>query len=291
MRRYKKIFAVLKYRSLRLFEVTKLRIQGRLRGIGRERIPITFSTQKEWEPEILKSIDNKQYAVRLLAFNKIKPEPKNVLVALTVEDQILLSTAGDSNLTNHYFLSPPQTAIEICDDKWTFCEWMMNQGFESNIPPITKFEDQIDYPYILKKRVDAFGRNAHIIRERSDLEAIEVSDPSEYYKQAYIIDDHEYTCHILYKDGCIEFSKTLCFQYKSNYYVKGVQCAYSSRTELDSCLFLDLFGSILAAMDFNGICCFNYKLIEGQCYIFEINPRVGASLLPYLNEVVRKYRN
>jgi predicted ATP-grasp superfamily ATP-dependent carboligase len=54
-------------------------------------------------------------------------------------------------------------------------------------------------------------------------------------------------------------------------------------TSLCRSRFLGLFARVVAVLDFNGICCVNYKLHRGVPKILEINPRIGASLCPYLN--------
>ncbi len=54
-----------------------------------------------------------------------------------------------------------------------------------------------------------------------------------------------------------------------------------------SCPYLDVFSSILAAIGFNGLCCFNYKVANGLPMILEINPRFGGSLSPFFFSFVR----
>lgn len=46
----------------------------------------------------------------------------------------------------------------------------------------------------------------------------------------------------------------------------------------DKCEFLGLFSDILNLIDFNGLFCFNFKIVDDVPMIFEINPRLGWSL-------------
>jgi hypothetical protein len=39
-------------------------------------------------------------------------------------------------------------------------------------------------------------------------------------------------------------------------------------------------------LNFQGLCCFNYKLVDGQPVIFELNPRFGGSLPRDINRML-----
>jgi D-alanine-D-alanine ligase-like ATP-grasp enzyme len=49
---------------------------------------------------------------------------------------------------------------------------------------------------------------------------------------------------------------------------------------------MDLFAQMLAALGFSGLCCVNYKLVDGNPMIFEINPRCGFSLCAHFPQVL-----
>jgi carbamoylphosphate synthase large subunit len=40
-----------------------------------------------------------------------------------------------------------------------------------------------------------------------------------------------------------------------------------------------VFNKIIKALNFTGFCNFDYRIRNGQIYIFEINPRYGASFV------------
>lgn len=56
------------------------------------------------------------------------------------------------------------------------------------------------------------------------------------------------------------------------------------------CPYLDLFAEILRTIQFEGLCCVNYKVAQGQPYLLEINPRFGGSLAPYFFSFIRHLR-
>jgi carbamoylphosphate synthase large subunit len=51
---------------------------------------------------------------------------------------------------------------------------------------------------------------------------------------------------------------------------------------------LNLFAAMLRSINFDGLCCINYKIVDGRPFIFEINPRFGASLVPWFPIFVRR---
>ena len=53
-------------------------------------------------------------------------------------------------------------------------------------------------------------------------------------------------------------------------------------TRIAKCKCLATFSSILTAIGYEGLCCFDYKIANGKPKIFEINPRFGGSLGNYL---------
>jgi hypothetical protein len=83
---------------------------------------------------------------------------------------------------------------------------------------------------------------------------------------------------VLYKGGRVVCATTLEFTFDREVFIKGRE-PDCGRAVVD-CAHLDRFGSILAMIGFEGLCCFNYKLLGKQPLIFEINPRFGASLSP-----------
>ena len=135
------------------------------------------------------------------------------------------------------------------------------------------------YPYILKKRIDEWGANSHIVHCAAQ-EALYADKlvAADYFRQEYIQGKTEYTSHILFKQGRVVCSTTLEFMFENAIFIKGRE-PDCGRTVCE-CTYLELFGRILASIGFEGLCCFNYKVLDKQPMIFEINPRFGASLGP-----------
>ena len=57
---------------------------------------------------------------------------------------------------------------------------------------------------------------------------------------------------------------------------------------ISQCDYLDKFSAILNSIGYEGLCCFDYKVINGKPQIFEINPRFGGSLSAYFFTFLKK---
>jgi predicted ATP-grasp superfamily ATP-dependent carboligase len=179
---------------------------------------------------------------------------------------------------------PSMRAILLCDDKYLLNQRLAANGFDSFVP---RMGDTQTYPYILKKRIDAWGANTHIISnpEQEKTFSDKIADP-DYFKQQLITGPFEYATHIIFKDGRIVCCLSVEYKFSKERPIKGKDLpAYST---LCPCPYLDLFSEVLSCIGFNGLCCVNYKVHENRPYIFEINPRFGLSLGPYFFAFIRR---
>ena len=103
-----------------------------------------------------------------------------------------------------------------------------------------------------------------------------------YIIQEYIVNPIEYVTLIVFKNNNIIESITYQYNYNSNKYVKGA-ISESDRDKITKInleqQYLDVFKNILSSLEYNGICNFNFKIKDGNLKIFEINPRLGGSLM------------
>ena len=143
------------------------------------------------------------------------------------------------------------------------------------------------YPYILKKRIDAWGKNTFIITNAYiEQEFAHLLRDPDYFTQELIPGQCEYATHIVFKENKIACSINIEHAFSSNTPIKGKdQRIYS---KICHCPFLDLFSSILMLIGFEGLCCINYKVNRNIPHILEINPRFGGSLRPYFFSFIRQ---
>ncbi len=183
------------------------------------------------------------------------------------------------------FPLPTAETVRLCDDKYEFNQALVRAGLGRYIPKMARVP-MLTHPYILKKRIGEWGNGCYIIRNKDDEEAQRerILDPT-YFCQEFITGSTEFATHILFVDGKIVKALNIKYELTGQAPIKG-QDAERLRV-ICRCKYLNLFAHVLRAVKFEGLCCVNYKVAEGQPFLLEINPRFGGSLAPYFFSFVR----
>ena len=237
---------------------------------------ILFSNKEDWADSIKMGLKFTNYTVTFEKFSRDNIVNYDLVIPLTIEDLLFLNEVKDL-VKNNPIPIPKKESILLCDNKFLFNQMLINKGFEKYIP---KMNGNIHYPYILKKNVDIFGNNSHIIYNSLDEKKhSKILIDSNYFKQELISESNEYATHILFKNHKIIYALNIKYVFEIEFPIKGKDKPIY--TKICSCPYLDLFSSILELIDFEGLCCFNYKISNDIPKIFEINPRFGGSLARY----------
>jgi carbamoylphosphate synthase large subunit len=142
-------------------------------------------------------------------------------------------------------------------------------------------------PYIVKRKVAHMGMDCYVIdtpeKEKEHLHEINHPD---FFCQEIVPGKKEYATHLIFRDGKMVCALNVVYIFSTPFYVKGVDKFIGNK--IGKCPHLDLFTDILNAINFEGICCFNYKEIDGKPYVFEINPRFGGSLSMFFFAFLRR---
>jgi len=94
----------------------------------------------------------------------------------------------------------------------------------------------------------------------------------------YIAGLQEYATHILCKNGKVLNHITYQHNFTHDYFILGREKVY---TELSYCSSktLLIMKTILERINYSGFCCFDYKVLNDKPIFFEINARMGYSLV------------
>jgi hypothetical protein len=226
-----------------------------------------------------------RYTPHHITFAELSPEnvkKHDLVVPLTINDLKHLNGMRPLIVNNPLPIAEIDR-IELCDDKYRFNKKLIENGFAEYVP---KMAGSIVFPYMVKKRIDAWGESCHIVADTTvEKELSDIINNPEYFCQRIIPGHQEYATHILFKDKKIICSMNVRYSFNKDIPIKGKD-KHSSQILCD-CPFLDLFASILAMIGFEGLCCVNYKVVKNQPYILEINPRFGGSLSRYFFSFVR----
>ena len=243
-----------------------------------DKLKILFSRKPGWEKNITIKLEG--YKIFFNDFDEVNLNEYDLIIPLTLYAQKYYNNS--SHKLPSKIIVPSNYCINLCDDKVLFNKFLTEKGFADFVPKTTNISN---YPYILKPRVGQWGTDISIIRNRQD-EIINNNKikSTDYFKQDYINGNEEYTTHIIMKDRKIIFCRTLKFNFTVQEYVKGRGTKSSSIKEVDHSKYKKLFLDVLVSMDYQGICCFNYKIVNSQPLIFEVNPRYGGSMTYFIKE-------
>lgn len=238
---------------------------------------ILLSEKESWNEHFIESADHAKHRLTCTSFDQtLDLKRYDLVLPLTIEDQKFLLEHYPQYLGKKYFV-PTVEVMDRCDDKLLFNEYLTKVHLDDFIPA---FGNHLRPPYIIKKRVAAWGQHCHIIQSKEEEHSfISLLHQPEYFKQALVSGKKEYTMHFLYWEGKLIFDFTIEFTYQTDLFIKG---APNPTTEAHSTfadqVFRKTFCSILSALDYQGFGCINYKIDNYSPIIFEINPRIGASL-------------
>ena len=248
---------------------------------------ILFSGMPKWSNAINEGFRRLPHQVEFGPITEESFQRYDIVVPLslpTIEEARRYSTLNRKALPQ-----PTTESVRLCDDKYEFNQALIKAGFGLYIPRM--FEGvELKPPYILKKRTGAWGIGSYIIRNHDDEQAQlgRITAP-EYFCQELIPGPVEFATHILFIGSRIVKALNIKYEFGSDTPIKG-QNSDLLHQVVHRCPYLKLFTRILQTIQFEGLCCVNYKVAKGQPFLLEINPRFGGSLAPYFFSFVRHLR-
>lgn len=242
----------------------------------RKRTTILFSSGTGLEKAIKRGFFLTKHEILFEQFNTDTLSKADIVVPLTIPDLLYLDK-NRALIRDNPICIPTSESVLLCDDKSRFNSFLIENGFQQVIPAMG---DELGFPYLLKKKVDIYGSHCYLITDEfTEREHIEEEESSKFFKQKIIPGRNEYVCHILFCERNIEQSLCIHYEFDKDIPIKGKDSLLYY--EIANCPYLELFSDILRKINFEGICCFNYKIVNGNPFIFEINPRFGGSLSSY----------
>ena len=247
---------------------------------------ILFSEKPDWADEIKRGFRRLPHQVEFGSITEDSFQRYDIVVPLTLA--ALEEARRHSPRQKNALPLPSAESVRLCNDKYEFNQVLIEGGFGRYIPKMAQGL-ALTPPYILKKRIGWWGTDCYIIRNRHDEESQrERITDSKYFCQEFIPGATEFAMHILFVDGRIVKALNIKYAFGTETPIKG-QDSHLLKV-VHRCPYLDLFARVLRTVQFEGLCCVNYKVANGQPFLLEINPRFGGSLAPYFFSFVRHLR-
>jgi predicted ATP-grasp superfamily ATP-dependent carboligase len=121
-----------------------------------------------------------------------------------------------------------------------------------------------------------------------DIHADKVNS-SQYLKEHYIAGNQEYCSHIIAAGNTIRFMRSAMHTFDTDAYIKGINKSPNATEIVDHSQYAPIFERILASIDYEGFCCFDYKIVNGRPCVFELNPRYCTTMSRFIQEALPVY--
>lgn len=154
-------------------------------------------------------------------------------------------------------------------NKKLFFEYTLNNNLEEYIPK-TNCKNDNNY-YIVKELSNNGGKKIYFTNKIKDICL------NMYVIQEYIFTEYEYTIHLVCKDGKIVTSITYIFERKNKIRTFRENKNISKISIEDK--YLKIFEMFLIPCKYSGICNIDFIIVDKTIKIFEINPRLGGTLM------------
>ncbi len=175
------------------------------------------------------------------------------------------------------FTNVPET-MNICNDKWFTVNFLKEHGFnfpvtiryQEDQDKIDEFIKEVQFPIVIKPRLGAGSQGLYIVNQYEDLSPL-LQNKQDIILQQYLPDDcGEFTTGICTgADGKILSGITL-----KRYLQEGMTMSADAD---DFTEITDYCKEVARVLKPYGPCNFQLRLLNGNPYIFEINPRFSSS--------------
>ena len=168
---------------------------------------------------------------------------------------------------------PDAATVELCDDKLAFNRRLIALGYGELVPELLP-DPPGTYPFVRKTRRGDFGQGVRLVRSAED----DVPMPGSFCQRA-VPGAEEDVLHVLRLDGRVRFAVSYRYTMGQALSVRGQADRPLATVLVDPAPGLVACEPILEALGFEGLGCLNYKWVDGQPLVIELNPRFGGSLV------------
>lgn len=190
-------------------------------------------------------------------------------------------------------LSPDAGSVHALDDKLRFADYMAANGFGDYCPAPYAGVAAAIYPCVLKRTDLSSSWGIVVVNSRDELEA-QLQSPlfkgHRHALQALVAGQIEHATYCICKDGAVLWHCTFMTEVASPDTIKSEDNVLRRWTIATPDAIVRQIETVLAPLAYNGPCNLDYKLgPDGKIRVFEINPRLGGSLMiPQYGEELRQ---
>jgi carbamoylphosphate synthase large subunit len=179
-------------------------------------------------------------------------------------------------------LIAPVKTVQLMGDKSKLTSFLIKNGFSKSVPKIYESNDFVQYPVVIKRTDLNAGQGIRIIQNENEL-CDALADPiyanQKFMLQECVASDLDFVAHVIAKNGKILWIKSFCYSMPDLFTIRtpGAHMAIADYTLNSNTL--DIFKKIIKLLNYSGPCNIDFRVVGDQPKIFEINPRLGGSLM------------
>lgn len=180
-------------------------------------------------------------------------------------------------------LQPTAQAIAVLEDKARFAAYMAANGFGDHCPRSYVDRQEAVFPCVLKRTDLSASLGVDIVQSARHLDELLQTRTFEghpYVLQALVQGNIEYATYCVCKAGRVLWSCSFATDTGSAAAIKREDNALQRQAIATPVSVLRQIEAVLLPLAFSGPCNVDYKLLaDGRVQIFEINPRLGGTLM------------
>lgn len=180
------------------------------------------------------------------------------------------------------YLKPTPDQVALMGNKRALDTFLVETGFQEHVPATYPDHADAHFPCIVK-RLDLWsGNGVAVAATPGQLSMLLEIDPfkgQDHLLQELIPGNLEYVTHLVCKNGKILYACSYEWELTGPAQIRDPVNPIGIRPWHCPAEISELFAEIIDALGYSGPCNVNFKLHEGRPVIFEINPRLGGSLM------------
>ncbi|TSJ77025.1 hypothetical protein [Rariglobus hedericola] len=179
-------------------------------------------------------------------------------------------------------LAPTPEALETLGDKARFADYVRRQGLENGCPATYESIDEAEFPCVIKRTNLNTGMGIEVVSSREEAMGLVAAPPFAGHRwiiQEKVFFQVEYVVHCVCVDGRIVWHVVYAYD-AQRLEMRGTGRALKLRAATIPAHLLAKLEAFLAPLNYSGPCnCDCTWDDEERLMVFEINPRLGGSLM------------
>jgi hypothetical protein len=247
-------------------------------------LSVLVSTHPAWEPSIARGFAGLPHRLHFGDLALADLDRFDLIVPLSLQGAGFIRRQHASIRARAVPL-PDEACAALCHEKTRLNEKLVCAGFSSNIPAMG---EHVQPPFVFKPISGENSDDCILVPDHDSMQRLrEELERTGMFRQTAVPGACEYATHFLMQDGHLVRELTVRYHHDAPLFIKGSATQQPAVRTLGACPDPDTLMAMLRCIDYSGVGCANYKMVNGCLQLLEINPRIGGSLGEYLFSFLR----